>query len=1799
MKLLDEVMPDEVLLAPTCGPWSRMQNLNARTREQQHELMLVRDKHHRIHLKFCRDIYMKQVQEGRHAHLEQPTTALSWFTVALKKLPGHQSRFHQCAYGAMCKDVDGIWKPAKKDTTILTTKNAVAAAMNLFCSRDHEHCQLEGYLKGWGQCRTTFMENYQPSMAAILAAAIASPEPPKNWELAMVSQEARQQQGVIVQLMSGNLAEATRVVQRLHRNLGHPSPKNLADLLKDRGASDMVVDVAKTYVCDACAKYKKPHQSSPASYKSAEHFNQMVQADVFWIKGANHKYPILAVIDVATRFQAAAVIHHEKSADFIAAMERCWLQHFGKMETLITDEGRGWLSEEFLQWSDDNYIKHMVAPGEAHTRLSIVERRHAVLRKAIEIFLQDMKLDGPEGIRQALSYVLPQLNSQPNVAGYSPCQWVLGYQPATPGMLTSEEITPGHLDGHARFEDTLLKRNAARTAIMHAESDRKLRRALLRRYAGSNKPLEIGQECFYWRDAQASDLVKIRWKGPARVVLKEVDDDGVPTVYWIAHKTQLLRCAPHHVRGDLTSSSETAVENLKIASDTLKSLKSRGVTRYIDLNKANKREIDDVEIDEEDFESDAGEQESKRRRLDFLDNPPGPPGDENDMDNYEPSTPRELREQAEHLENQVPPDAEPPSEPAAPTTSTPMAVEELPAVPEDDASAHETVQSETVHEPEPSPSARNEPEPPPSVRLDPEPPPELDPVTAERFATPSVPEDFGQRRLRLDRQETLSFGPQRRGLSSTTAATPYSRKEPEDIVSHAFVVEDVDNTKLPAGWKFNAETGYFELNSQTPRDFWEIKNGCLIRHHVQQRRGLFDPSNLKDIPVPVDRLDALRVTLYRDASGDPHSFTDNFITKQAARKDGDRVPLPPKWTGMTVFQINAETRKEMGMFASGRQVNMTAKKVVQAAKVQEKRYVRKEKNKGEVSERNLTEEERHLFYLAKVKELKSFFECGVWEFSTDKEADAARTLTSRILLKWAKNPDGSPRAKARLVVRGYNDVDALRGDLTTASPTTSRLGRSLILSLSAVLRWVGWSADVATAFLQGLPQERKLWLKLPADAVAILGGNASTRMFLRKPVYGQLDAPRRWYLEAVRRLKSLNWRQHELDPCIFMHYKTEPDDSGKLILNGILCLHVDDMLGAGDRDCHEYVEAEKELKEAFEFRTWQTDSEPMEYCGASLKRQDYAWIVEHEQYVKKVKPVTVHRGRSPEDEMNDHDRSQLRALLGSLQWPAVQSSPHLQCSASLISGMMSTNKIRAIVEANSLLRFAKDNCDVGLRYDPFETTNLSDLRMTVMFDAAFGVREDGSSQGGYLMLLTPKKVFQEETPYHVLDWKSFKLHRVARSSLSAEAQAFGQATDAAEYACRFWACIMDPDMSLKEQLNQTSPLEPTVVTDAKALYDSYYKEGAGSVSQSVDKRTGLEIKVAKEQLMSLSGTLRWISSERQFADGLTKASARALLAERLRYGKIKFVWDPSYTAAKKKDRHAREESRNEFAESKVTKRKKDSTTRTTQTFKTSPHTTTTEMEWQESEQKTSAFTGIARAAMSAFAFMSQIKVSAAEDVAKNDLVPVNDLVHKPEATLEYVMTSTNVMENFWYYVLGFILFLFAMIAYVAYQFGCKAGEKKRMALVAECHEAHGKVVNLQLDALKEMEQRHKLKEQLLTVEQDLEWAKEEMATMRYDFRLAQGLISRAYEEITEHHERCHVDSGVWFAPHGEVWHLTSECPGLQQARQIQDRRCCAFCATFLTTPLLVNAMTGTSLKDDCEQFFNAHGRVGYVESALL
>jgi len=82
--------------------------------------------------------------------------------------------------------------------------------------------------------------------------------------------------------------------------------------------------------------------------------------------------------------------------------------------------------------------------------------------------------------------------------------------------------------------------------FLQADTDQRLRRALLRRYAGENIPLTVGQTCFFWRGAPESDLVKIRWKGPVKALMVETDGGGKPSCHGICYKTQLIRCAPHH-----------------------------------------------------------------------------------------------------------------------------------------------------------------------------------------------------------------------------------------------------------------------------------------------------------------------------------------------------------------------------------------------------------------------------------------------------------------------------------------------------------------------------------------------------------------------------------------------------------------------------------------------------------------------------------------------------------------------------------------------------------------------------------------------------------------------------------------------------------------------------------------------------------------------------------------------------------------------------------------------------------------------------------------------------------------------------------------------------------------------------------------------------------------------------------------------------------------------------------------------------------------------------------------------------
>lgn len=69
------------------------------------------------------------------------------------------------------------------------------------------------------------------------------------------------------------------------------------------------LDCASQYQCAARQRYKCPNAVAPATISTTTTFNQLVQADVMWAKSNPKKFPILSIIDTATKYQAATVLH--------------------------------------------------------------------------------------------------------------------------------------------------------------------------------------------------------------------------------------------------------------------------------------------------------------------------------------------------------------------------------------------------------------------------------------------------------------------------------------------------------------------------------------------------------------------------------------------------------------------------------------------------------------------------------------------------------------------------------------------------------------------------------------------------------------------------------------------------------------------------------------------------------------------------------------------------------------------------------------------------------------------------------------------------------------------------------------------------------------------------------------------------------------------------------------------------------------------------------------------------------------------------------------------------------------------------------------------------------------------------------------------------------------------------------------------------------------------------------------------------------------------------------------------------
>ena len=94
-----------------------------------------------------------------------------------------------------------------------------------------------------------------------------------------------------------------------------------------------------------------------------------------------------------------------------------------------------------------------------------------------------------------------------------------------------------------------------------------------------------------------------------------------------------------------------------------------------------------------------------------------------------------------------------------------------------------------------------------------------------------------------------------------------------------------------------------------------------------------------------------------------------------------------------------------------------------------------------------------------------------------------------------------------------------------------------------------------------------------------------------------------------------------------------------------LVLHVDDMLIAYDEKRVMVVDNLVRMRKMFNFGKWTCldNNKSLFYCGGKLTRNGNAYTLDFEEYVKKICPLTVEKGRNQDEKLNERDVSKVRA----------------------------------------------------------------------------------------------------------------------------------------------------------------------------------------------------------------------------------------------------------------------------------------------------------------------------------------------------------------------------------------------------------------------------------------------------------------------------------------------------------------------------------------------------------------------------
>jgi hypothetical protein len=381
-------------------------------------------------------------------------------------------------------------------------------------------------------------------------------------------------------------ADLLKIIDKVHRNLGHPPTHDMVRIFKHAQASDRALKLVHQHKCSFCQSQIKPHVPLPAKSSRPREFNQSVGIDVKNLNGwlPNQKIKAVNIVDQASCYQIMVPFHERETSEVIrSAFADHWVKVFGPHKEVILDQAQTNLGEGLQGYLEGlGTHVHQIA-GEAHWQLGRTENHGGWFSRVLDRTMAEFAPSSRAEWENCVTHAHVK-NTMIQSYGYTPHQYVFGRNPDVPSDLMSEPLhvvpaTLGLSDEAVAKSQAI--RSAARRAVIETQDDAALRRAFSAR-PRLQQQFQPGDLVAYWR-AQKYQQGQVwlggRWYGTAVVI------GSVGKNYVVAHRRQIFRVAPEQLR-PATTEEKALLETPQAELLGVKDLLEGGTFRshqYIDL----------------------------------------------------------------------------------------------------------------------------------------------------------------------------------------------------------------------------------------------------------------------------------------------------------------------------------------------------------------------------------------------------------------------------------------------------------------------------------------------------------------------------------------------------------------------------------------------------------------------------------------------------------------------------------------------------------------------------------------------------------------------------------------------------------------------------------------------------------------------------------------------------------------------------------------------------------------------------------------------------------------------------------------------------------------------------------------------------------------------------------------------------------------------------------------------------------------------------------------------------------------